>query len=165
MMMKSKIGKLENVVLKVGSWIPAIVMAIAIFMFSGQVGSESSGGSERIAHVLVSVVNEVSGTILSVEDEAQLVEDMQYPIRKCAHMIEYMVLALLICVGLYAWNARDKRLILFEFLIAFAYACTDEFHQLFVSGRAGQLRDVMIDSVGIFVAVAITYIVVLKNRR
>lgn len=28
------------------------------------------------------------------------------------------------------------------------YACTDEYHQLFVPGRSGQLRDVMIDAVG-----------------
>lgn len=33
-------------------------------------------------------------------------------------------------------------------MIAVLYACTDEYHQLFVPGRSGQLRDVMIDAVG-----------------
>lgn len=29
-----------------------------------------------------------------------------------------------------------------------AYAATDEYHQLFVPGRSGQVRDVVIDTVG-----------------
>ena len=28
------------------------------------------------------------------------------------------------------------------------YACTDEIHQLFIQGRAGQLKDVLIDTIG-----------------
>ena len=36
--------------------------------------------------------------------------------------------------------------------IAFAYACTDEFHQTFVHGREGTPRDVVIDSIGIAIA-------------
>ena len=30
----------------------------------------------------------------------------------------------------------------------FLYACTDEFHQLFVPGRSGNFRDVIIDTSG-----------------
>ena len=30
----------------------------------------------------------------------------------------------------------------------FLYACTDEFHQLFVPGRDGNFRDVIIDTSG-----------------
>ncbi|UYJ41604.1 MAG: VanZ family protein [Lachnospiraceae bacterium] len=37
---------------------------------------------------------------------------------------------------------------MFSWMIAVLYACTDEYHQLFVPGRSGQLRDVMIDAVG-----------------
>ena len=31
------------------------------------------------------------------------------------------------------------------------YAATDEFHQLFVPGRAGMVTDVLIDSIGVTV--------------
>ena len=32
--------------------------------------------------------------------------------------------------------------------ICFLYACTDELHQLFSSGRSGQFDDVLLDSIG-----------------
>ena len=32
--------------------------------------------------------------------------------------------------------------------VTFLYACTDEFHQLFVPGRAGRFTDVLIDTTG-----------------
>ena len=32
--------------------------------------------------------------------------------------------------------------------MTFLYACTDEFHQLFVPGRAGRFTDVLIDTTG-----------------
>ncbi|MBC8059640.1 MAG: VanZ family protein, partial [Clostridiaceae bacterium] len=32
--------------------------------------------------------------------------------------------------------------------LVFFYACTDEIHQLFVKGRSGRFRDVMIDTSG-----------------
>ena len=39
--------------------------------------------------------------------------------------------------------------------ICFAYACSDEFHQLFVLGRDGNLIDVTIDSIGSTFAILI----------
>ena len=33
-------------------------------------------------------------------------------------------------------------------VVCFVYACTDEFHQLFVDGRAGLFSDVIIDTIG-----------------
>ena len=33
-------------------------------------------------------------------------------------------------------------------VIVFLYACTDEFHQLFIPGRSGEFRDVMVDTCG-----------------
>ena len=38
-----------------------------------------------------------------------------------------------------------RRRLFAAFAIVFCYACTDEFHQLFVPGRAGRFTDVMID--------------------
>jgi len=35
------------------------------------------------------------------------------------------------------------------------YAVTDEIHQLFVPGRSGELRDVMIDSIAALVGVGL----------
>jgi len=39
------------------------------------------------------------------------------------------------------------------------YAATDEFHQLFVPGRSGQVKDVLLDSCGAAVGVLILMLV------
>ena len=40
-----------------------------------------------------------------------------------------------------------------------AYAASDEFHQLFVTGRSAQVRDVLIDSCGALCGLALTWAV------
>jgi VanZ family protein len=40
------------------------------------------------------------------------------------------------------------KLCLRSILFSMLYASTDEFHQLFVEGRSGSVRDVMIDTLG-----------------
>ena len=70
-------------------------------------------------------------------------------LRKAAHMTEYGVLALL------WWRALRTRSPLPGALIAVAYAITDEFHQTFVAGRHGVATDVLIDTVGVTLGVAL----------
>ena len=53
---------------------------------------------------------------------------------------------------------RGKGRNIASFVLTFGYACTDEFHQLFVPGRAGRFTDVLIDSSG---ALVLSLIVVL----
>jgi len=61
-------------------------------------------------------------------------------LRKCAHMTEYAILAVLI--------ARATGSSAVAFGLAVAYAATDEWHQTFVRGRHGTPIDVGIDAVG-----------------
>jgi VanZ family protein len=74
-------------------------------------------------------------------------------IRKCAHVSEFAVLALL------AWHALHRPVrgmvrpwsraqALGAFGIACGYAASDELHQLFVPNREASVRDVLIDAVG-----------------
>ena len=62
-------------------------------------------------------------------------------LRKCAHVTEYAILALL----LYRALGRE----LPAFLIGFAYAVTDEVHQAFVRGRHASPFDVAMDAAGL----------------
>jgi VanZ family protein len=68
-------------------------------------------------------------------------------LRKCAHMAEFGVLAILIlrACGSVTW----------AFGLAVAYAATDEVHQLFVRGRHGSPVDVAIDAVGVAIGLAV----------
>ena len=57
------------------------------------------------------------------------------------------------------WFSKNKIQHLYlPFLISLIYACSDEFHQLFIAGRAGQIQDVMIDSIGILIGFLIIMI-------
>jgi VanZ family protein len=78
--------------------------------------------------------------------------------RKFVHAGEYALLCFL-------WWRALRRVIpehaaVLALVIAFAYACTDEFHQTFIHGRHGTPVDVAIDMVG---AVAVT--IALRRRR
>jgi VanZ family protein len=70
-------------------------------------------------------------------------------IRKLGHVTGYALLTLL-----WAWALQGvvRRPVLVAVCIAFAYACTDEFHQTFVRGREGTPRDVGIDAIGMAIA-------------
>jgi VanZ family protein len=62
--------------------------------------------------------------------------------RKIAHITEFFVLYLL------AFNVmRNKK---YALIFSLIYAVSDEYHQTFVQGREGCVRDVLIDSIGIF---------------
>ena len=74
-------------------------------------------------------------------------------VRKCAHLIEYTVFALLLWRALRKpmkndprpWIWREARLAL---LIAALYAASDEFHQSFVPTRTALVSDVFVDTAG-----------------
>jgi VanZ family protein len=70
--------------------------------------------------------------------------------RKLGHVSGY---ALLTALWWWALRGVTVRPLLIAFCISLAYACTDEFHQTFVSGRTGTPVDVVIDSFGMAIAV------------
>jgi len=72
---------------------------------------------------------------------------------KTLHMIEYAVLYLLLFRALHFGRKRSSevnRIFLIGFFFAVLYAVSDEVHQSFVPTREGRLRDVLIDTFGIF---------------
>lgn len=78
-------------------------------------------------------------------------------VRKCAHVTEYMVLSLLIYNVLVVFDTKKSKMII-TFLGTSIYAMSDEFHQLYIPGRSGEVRDVLIDMIGFIVAILIIYV-------
>jgi VanZ family protein len=75
-------------------------------------------------------------------------------LRKLGHVAEYAVLTYFWWRALRGLGVRDSRTaIALAVGIAFAYAISDEFHQTFVDGRHGTPVDILIDSVGMALAV------------
>lgn len=80
------------------------------------------------------------------------------PSRKLAHFTEYFLLGFFTTFTFYLLNINWYKLLSTFFCIF--YACTDEFHQLFVNGRGPSLFDVCIDSFGSTLAVLCVSIIV-----
>lgn len=75
--------------------------------------------------------------------------------KKTAHVLEYVILYALI------FRATGKKYIL-SYILTFAYAASDEFHQHFVIGRSASFLDIGIDLSGINIA---TYLLWKLNQN
>lgn len=71
--------------------------------------------------------------------------------RKIAHALAYALLCFLWWRALRTLAATDRALTLAA-AVSLAYAASDEWHQTFVEGRSGTVRDVAIDAAGIAAA-------------
>jgi VanZ family protein len=67
--------------------------------------------------------------------------------RKVLHFAEYALLCFL-CWRALEPSTNPRRAVLLAFVLASAYAVTDEYHQSFVEGRHGTPVDWLIDSAG-----------------
>lgn len=124
------------------SWIAAFCWMAVIFYLSHQPGSASSDLSSGIVATLLNFIDQVAP---SLEFD---VESFHTFVRKNAHFIAYLLLSLL---SLNAWRSsglRGLKQLVLGFGMCVLFAVTDEIHQLFIEGRSGEARDVLIDSAG-----------------
>ncbi len=80
-----------------------------------------------------------------------------FVVRKAAHVTEYAVLFLVLRWVLSKLMPRCNSLLVALIAVALAagYACTDEFHQMFVPGRGPSFIDVCIDTAGAILGAAL----------
>lgn len=121
---------------------------IVIFSFSAKVSEDSEEMSRSVGMLIGKAVikeyKEWPG-----KRQAAFAAKIDYPVRKAAHASEYAILGILLTGAILDIRKPWKRQLPACFLIGAVYAASDEFHQLFVPGRSGQIRDVMIDSAGV----------------
>lgn len=143
----------------------SVLFASMIFCFSARNGVESTEDSYTVGMEFGRIIHP---DFKNWPEEAQLAfaAKVDHPIRKLAHATEYAVFAMLLC-GVWL-DARRKRKLsaLFAWGTATVYAATDEFHQLFVPGRSGQVKDALLDSCGAAVGVLLLMFVLwLVSRK
>lgn len=139
------------------AWLPAVFMMAAIFWFSAQPADVSTEMSDGVTRLLLRAAEAVGLMELSPERVYELCILLSTPVRKCAHITEYLVLYLTVLFGLKHWGVRGKVQAQRALMVTVLYACTDEFHQLFVPGRAGMVTDVIIDSIGAALITAVLW--------
>ncbi|MGZ6268664.1 MAG: VanZ family protein [Candidatus Limnocylindrales bacterium] len=88
---------------------------------------------------------------------------VDFVVRKAGHMFVFGVLAVLLWRAL--TSARIDRAVVWSWLIATAYAGTDELHQSFTSGRHPSPVDVGIDAAGALIALYVLVVWVRLRAR
>ena len=126
-----------------------LIMAF-IYIMSAQDGEHSENLSNGF---LRSLIGEFLERILPQLTGSGAEND----IRKYAHVSESFCLGCSSFLFFHEWllerAARVSRALVRAAVFSLLYACTDELHQTFVPGRAGMLKDVLIDGIGIFFGV------------
>lgn len=135
--------------LKWMAFVPMLAMMCLIWSFSAHSGEESSGQSLGIISRIIQVIEHVTDQEWTEEQEITFQEMIHTPIRKAAHMTEYLILELLTAVPFLLYKKRRSWIVKVSFIICFLYACSGEIHQLFVPERSGQFTDVLVDCTGV----------------
>ena len=144
--------------LKPLSFLPALIMMYLIFSFSAQTGTDSGNLSYTVSHKIVTFGNIVLQKNMEDWEIDQKAYEIEYPVRKIAHMTEYFILAVTVSLPFYVYGLRGIWLMLVAGLICVGFACGDEYHQSFVDGRGPSVKDVGIDSIGVFLGIMVVRI-------
>lgn len=109
-------------------WLPALAVMAVIFVLSSQSG-------------------------LRVSDDA----DVDRPFRVAGHLLAFGTLAACLLLAL-SWGRRPRlRDAAIAFGITVLFAISDEWHQSFVPDRTGRLDDVVTDTIGALIGLAVAW--------
>lgn len=153
--MKNSISMKHDILtlIKPLSVLPVLFMLSVIFGFSAQTGEASGSLSYHISYQIVETCDRLFHLEMSETELDSHARAIEIPLRKTAHMAEYFVLTLTILLPLYVYGRRGASLFVTAALLGVGFACTDEFHQYFVSERSASIVDVGIDGIGVVCAI------------
>lgn len=135
-----------------------------IFYFSNQ----SSTHSDSVSNGLMNRIICFTENIINYEFTDGEIENIYkygiVPLRKSAHFILYFILGTLCFNFINQFKVEKKKIIIISLLICVLYACSDEIHQLLIPGRSGEIRDVLIDSIGSILGILLIYKFINRKR-
>lgn len=129
----------------VTGWMPVILWMVLIFAGSSDVLSAAHTSRFLIPFLMW----------LDPSMSYQSIAAIHLAFRKLGHVTEYAILAALLWRALRGtFSALSRTTIAIgTFVVASCFAATDEFHQSFVPTRTATMHDVLIDCVGIGLAI------------
>ncbi len=146
---------MNKTVLKLMTAAPAVILMSIIFLFSAAEAPESTESSMAVSYKVIHAAEWIGIMDLSAVEERLTAEAIEGPIRKCAHVTEYILLSASVYLMFILWT--NDRILLYFGTVAFSiiYAASDEIHQLFVRGRSGSFSDVCVDAIGVTIGAMI----------
>ena len=143
-----------------GFGVLTVAIMCMIFFLSAKDGTESTNMSEWL-------LNTAFGQLLMKLLPRLTEYGEELDIRKYAHMTEYALLA--VSSGFFFRELFLDRIPLRSAICNSAfclfYACSDEFHQTFVPGRAGAAIDVMVDMLGVAAGMIIVFLICIMRKE
>lgn len=138
---------------------------ILIFGLSSQnaeTSSQTSGNViESVAEIFYPGFSDMTDT-----QQNEVIGAFQFIARKTAHFTLYAILGALAFLSVVSYRSLKYRLRIFiSAVICLLYASSDEFHQLFVAGRSGEIRDICIDFCGSLLAISVLAILSRSIKR
>ena len=147
---------------KIILWIFVILISAQIFSFSGATSEKSGETSKKITTVVYKTAKKV--VHVKKGEEKIFFKKCDRFVRKTAHFVEYLVLALAVYELLRSYNLKIGYCILISATYCLLYAITDEVHQLFVDGRSGNVKDVVIDFFGSLTGLLLRFAIFRLNK-
>jgi len=148
-----------------------IILGILIFLNMALIFQLSSQPAKKSSETSSAVAEQVAGTVIKDFEEKpkneqnKIVTDMQVPLRKLAHFLEFASLGGLIFLLLLTWKGH-RLLRYFAALLATAvYALSDELHQKWSDGRASQWEDFAMDMLGALLSCTLILLVCFMIQR
>ena len=135
-----------------------ILWMILIFALSNQQAYDSTKLSDGVIEKTIGNIYRLTHKNVEEEKLSEIKIKYTHITRKAAHFTIYMILGLLVGLLLKEYNIETKKAILYGILICMCYAISDEIHQIFVSGRSGEIKDVLIDTCGSTIGLLFTRI-------
>jgi VanZ family protein len=138
------------------NWLPVIVWVGVIFL-----GSTDLMSAEHTSRFIVPFLRWLKADI-----SAETLASIHFIVRKCTHVGEYAILALLLLrAATLMTNSKRSIPILYLSVLGMCLivAATDEFHQTFVASRGPSVQDVMIDSSGAVLGLVIASIIGMRR--
>ena len=147
---------------KIISFIVLILWMIVIFSFSSADANKSTGTSDKVITTMIEIKDKITNNETPNNEKEIIVKNSSFYIRKIAHITEYLILGFLTFNLLKQYSVTN---IYYAIGLSILYSCTDEFHQLFISGRSGSIRDVLIDFIGILIGTYLYKLLFIKNKE
>ena len=138
---------------KIVSIIAVLIWMSIIFGFSNQQGEGSGNTSKKISKVIVQMIDIQHR--YSEQEKDKLIEIVEPILRKVAHLTIYAIGGIVIANCVWQFCDKEKMTIEISTGVGVMYAISDEIHQLMVDGRSGNVRDVIIDSIGILIGIMV----------